>query len=142
MNRNELILASLAPSGGRFHTPVQIQKLLFLIDRSAGDKVGGPHFDFQPYDYGPFDKDVYSVVEALTQEGLIQAADTGRSWKKFALTAKGQSAGDAALAALDEQTRVYLQKLSACVLSLSFTQLVSAIYKAFPDMRVNSVFRV
>jgi uncharacterized protein YwgA len=141
MDRSTLVLAALAPARGRFHTPVQLQKLLFLIDKNVAEAVEGPHFNFEPYDYGPFDKEVYATVDELARQGLVQAVETGRSWRKFALTANGQESGDDALASLDGQVRAYIEKLSEFVLSLSFPQLVSAIYKAYPDMRANSVFK-
>ena len=141
MDKSTLVLAALAPARGKFHTPVQLQKLLFLIDKNVGEAVEGPHFDFQPYDYGPFDKEVYTTVNELAKQELVQAAETGRGWKKFALTANGQKSGDDALANLDGPVRAYVEELSEFVLSLSFPQLVSAIYKAYPDMRANSVFK-
>ena len=141
MDRESLVLAALAPANGASHTPVQLQKLLFLIDRSVNDKVGGPHFDFEPYDYGPFDKDVYSTIEQLALKGLVKTEDSGRGWKKFALTSEGQNLAESQLETLDANTRDYFGKLSRFVLSLSFTQLVSAIYKSFPEMKVNSVFK-
>lgn len=141
MNRKEIVLAAMAPAKGRTHTPVQLQKLFFLIDRKVPDKVAGPHFDFQPYDYGPFDKDVYTVLETLAAEALVEAADTGRSWKMYSLTPDGQRKGEELLGSLDPTTKDYIERLSTFVRSLSFPELVSAIYKAFPAMKVNSVFR-
>ena len=58
MTRKEVVLAALAPAKHAPHSPVQVQKLIFLIDRNIPREVGGPHFDFQPYNYGPFDKAV------------------------------------------------------------------------------------
>ena len=142
MDRKLLVLAALAPAEGDSHTPVQIQKLLFLIDRQISDEVGGPYFDFQPYDYGPFDQEVYQVLEELISEDLIEVAEEpGRHWKKYSLTHMGQVSGEDAINSLKEPIRDYIQTLSNFVRSLSFPQLVSSIYKAYPEMRENSVFR-
>ena len=45
MERPNLVLAALAAGGeNASYWPVQVQKLLFLIDREASALVGGPHF--------------------------------------------------------------------------------------------------
>ncbi len=77
MQRRNLILAALAAGGeNASFTPAQAQKLFFLIDRKAASLVDGPHFDFQPYDYGPFDKAVYDELARLIHdEGDFGLAD-------------------------------------------------------------------
>jgi len=142
MDRSSLILAALSPAKSVPHTPVQIQKMLFLLDKNVSKEIGGPHFNFQPYDYGPFDQAVYVVLEELATKNLVSISEElGRRWKTYSLTADGQKAGENLLKQLDNKTQHYLVKLSEFVLSLSFAQLVSAIYKAYPDMKVRSVFK-
>ena len=138
MDQTGITLAAMAPANGEPHSPVQMQKLLFLLDREAGELVEGPHFDFKPYNYGPFDKTVYRILERLDQKGLVTVRSEG--WRRtYALTPKGQEQGRKLLDAMDEQARQYIERASAFVLKLSFIELVSAIYKAYPDMRENSV---
>ena len=142
MDRKSVVLAALAPAVGGAHSPVQVQKLLFLIDREIPKFVGGPLFDFQPYDYGPFDREVYAVLEELTRSGMVEVqAAPGLRWRRYRLTDAGQQEGDKALASLDRRASDYVKKLSKVVRSLSFEDLVSAVYKAYPDMKVNSVFK-
>jgi uncharacterized protein YwgA len=139
MNRSEMVLAALAASNGGVHTPVQVQKLFFLIDMNLPTVVNGPHFSFLPKDYGPFDKEVYSQLEQLAATGDVEVIE-GRL-KSYRLSPKGQQLGEQALANLHPSISDYLRDLSAWIRSLSFADLVSAIYKMHPDMRVNSVFR-
>lgn len=141
IDKRLIVLASLAASKGIIHTPVQIQKLLFLIDKNVHAMVQGPHFNFKPYDYGPFDQNIYTVLEGLNQEGLVEIIESGQTWKKYSLTPKGQKLGDDVLNSIESKGRDFIQKISKFVLSLSFPQLVSAIYKAYPEMKQNSVFR-
>jgi hypothetical protein len=78
MDRSSLVLAALAAAGGNAaFTPVQVQKLLFLIDREAGRLVGGPHFDFLPYDYGPFDRAVMIPLTSSRSEDWCTRAWAG-----------------------------------------------------------------
>lgn len=140
MTKRDLVLAALAPAGGKPHSPVQVQKLLFLLDREAADLVGGPYFDFQPYDYGPFDKRVYSVLEGLDVAELVTIRSDG--WKRsYALTPAGQRKGEQLLEQLPAQAKRYIRRASAFVRELNFIELVSAIYQQYPEMRQNSVIR-
>jgi hypothetical protein len=140
MTRKELLQAGLAPARGATHSPVQVQKLFFLIDRSIPEEVGGPHFNFGPYNYGPFDLAVYMELDALAAQGKVEILFNGR-WQEYRLTENGQAEGERLLNGLIERARNYLVRLSAFVRSLTFTQLVSAIYRAYPEMRENSVFQ-
>jgi len=140
MDKRDVVLAALAPAKGVPHTPVQVQKLLFLIDREIPELVDGPHFNFQPYNYGPFDKDVYDVLQELASENYvyIQPEET---WNSYGLTVKGQKLGDKKLRDLPKEAQRYIKAASTFVRKLTFGQLVSAIYKAYPEMRANSVFQ-
>jgi hypothetical protein len=141
MTRKEIILASMATCGGHTFTPVQLQKLLFLIDRQVAAEVSGPHFNFKPYDYGPFDKAVYDELDSLERDGLVEVIrEPHLKLRKFRLRPQGEKLGSESLEKLDAKTRDYIQKISEFVRTASFPQLVSAIYRAYPEMRVNSVF--
>ncbi len=140
MTKSEVVLAALAPAQGKQHSPVQVQKLLFLLDREASHLVDGPHFNFEPYNYGPFDKAVYQVLDELDEDELVTIRSGG--WQRtYALTPTGQNEGDRLLGELSDSTKDYIRRVSAFVLKLNFLQLVSAIYKAYPDMQKNSILR-
>jgi uncharacterized protein len=142
MDKKSLVLAAFAPAQGALYSPVQIQKALFLIVRNMPDEIGGAVFNFEPYDYGPFDKTVYDTLEELTREGLVEVdAAPGLRWRRYRLTESGQVQAAQKFAALNERARQYFTTVSKFVRTLSFEQLVSSIYKAYPDMKVNSVFR-
>ena len=139
MMRSEIPLAAMATKwrGARFDS-VRIQKLLFLIDREAGACVGGPHFDFRPYPYGPFDKAVFDELDALMQADEVALYGTGR-YRAYILTESGHEHGMEALSELTKPVRQYVADVAQWVLSLSFGELLSAIYRRYPDMAVNSI---
>ena len=141
MNRRQYVLAALAAGkdGAKFQ-PVQIQKLFFLLDREIPKHTGGPYFDFSAYDYGPFDSAVYDEVEALARDGLA-VVDKSGFYRVYSLTPEGLARGTSALPEFTAQGREYATKVAEWVRSISFNQLVSAIYERFPEMKVNSVFR-
>ena len=139
MNQNEILLASLAASRGEPYQPVQIQKLIFLFQEKAlKEKI----FNFTPYDYGPFDSKIYIELEELAQVGSVEII--GQPFSKlrlYGLTPKGEKSAKEALDKLSSREQEFLIRLSTWVKSLPFAQLVGAIYKEYPAMRENSVFR-
>lgn len=137
--RDDIILAALAPAGGQEHSPVQVQKLLFLLDREVPHFVG-KHFDFVPYNYGPFDPEVYRALDILGGQGLVSISRVDNR-NAYALTPAGQRRGEEILSSLPAGARHYIRRVSKFVMDLTFVQLISAIYKAYPEMRANSVFR-
>jgi uncharacterized protein YwgA len=139
--RRDIVLAALAAGGeNATFSPVQVQKLFFLIDRSAAQQLDGPHFSFRPYDYGPFDSAVYDQLTALSFEGKADVSGTGR-YRLYSLTSRGFQEGSQVLSDLPAEIADYLRRLTTWIRSLSFQQLVSAIYQAYPDMKANSIFR-
>ncbi len=142
MNRSDFVLAVLTTAGGSALTPVQVQKLFFVLDRRIPEAIQGPRFNFTPYDYGPFDVDVYREIEGLAEQGLAEVMKPGPfSMKTFRLTPEGQRKGEGLFKTLDGTAQEFIGKMSTFVRTRSFKDLVSAIYKAFPEMKVNSVFR-
>ena len=141
MTRSEILLAGLAAGGeNATYTPVQVQKLFFLLDREAAGVLDGPHFDFQPYDYGPFDRDVYVELENLSREDLAVVHNTGR-YRLHQLSQYGYQRGNDILDSLAGNARDYIVSVADWVLKLSFQQLVASIYNRYPEMKAKSVFR-
>ena len=81
MDKKEVLLLGL--SGGHRFSPVQVQKLFFLIDKNAGVQIGGPFFNFVPYAYGPFDKTVYTELKLLADSGLIEISYNSRPSQRY-----------------------------------------------------------
>ncbi len=143
INTENLMLAVLSAGGSASFKPVQIQKLFFLIDEKLSSALGGRFFNFEPYDYGPYDSSVYKTIDALARDKKIEILVDSSGWSKrsYKLTEAGLIEGQKIL---DNQLSFYksfIFELVKFVISLSFTELVSAIYKAYPEMRKNSVFQ-
>ena len=142
MSKEEMILAALSCSNGSSFSPVQIQKLLFLIDRRIGRDLGGPFFNFVPYHYGPFDKSIYLVLDRLVGKGLMdELAPAGLRWNLYRPTSSGKAKGEQVLSSMRSKPRKDIADLARYVLQLSFDDLVSAVYKAYPDMEANSIYK-
>lgn len=139
LGRADIVVIAMAAGGhGTLFEPVRIQKLLFLIDREIPHFVAGPHFDFRPYRYGPFDRAVYDELDLLSQTGKVDIRD-GPGRRTYTLTGPGLTTGTTALRQLPAEVRLYLSNLARWVLSLSFGRLLAAIYQRYPEMSVKSV---
>ena len=142
MGKDEMILAAMASGKRSSFTPVQIQKLIFLIDEELAEDLGGKLFRFRPYNYGPFDRELYYLLDALVESGDVELVSVlGQRWSKFRATDQGQNKGIRSLEQLEPWVRKAIKVYSNWVQSLSFTQLISAIYKKYPGMKANSVFQ-
>ena len=141
METRDFILSVMSASDDSPFTPVQIQKLFFLLDKNIAEHTDGPHFDFKPYDYGPFDKQVYLELEQLKDRELVEISmSNGHGLRTYRLTREGYKIGKRSLKKLPKPVQQYISNVIDFVCSLSFAELVSAIYQAYPEMRENSVF--
>ena len=141
MTKRDLVLACLAASEKHFYEPVQIQKIVFLFQEKAVSYLKTKPFSFRPYDYGPFDADIYLCLEELEKEGIVDII--GNPFDRHRLYRLKENGNDVAKRAFDmipEPYHNFLSRLAVWVKTVSFAQLVGAIYKEFPSMREKSVF--
>lgn len=140
MNRQELILVAMASAKDAAYSPVQLQKLLFLIEKNVPNIIEGAGFDFYAHHYGPFSTWLCRDLEGLARENQVDVIQTG-TFRSHRLTPGGFEQGDKLLKKIAPHIAEYLGRVSSFVLQANFSELVSAIYKAYPEMKVNSVFR-
>ena len=113
---------------------------LFLLDRTGvGDHYSCPQFDFKPYDFGPFDAEVYKELERLSNADLVEISYDRTGLKHFRLTAAGQQSANEVFAQLDERSQVLVTKVSDRVRKQTFTSLISTFFRLYPDKAVGSV---
>ena len=143
LDERSLILGVLRNTNGRSLTPVKVQKLFFLVDRKLAEELGGPYFDYQPYDYGPFDQSVYATMTRLEKEGLV-AINYSDPWgpRTYSLTDAGQIEAESVWnSAIPDSAKSLLKSLVQFVSVQTFAGLVRSIYREYPEMKAKSVFR-
>jgi hypothetical protein len=141
VDRNDLVLAALASVPDAEYQPVHMQKLFFLIDENCADDIGGKKFSFSPYDFGPYDKTVYDAAEKLAGQDLVRIAGHRSRYRTYALTPEGLAKGKALLKKLPSDVRQYIRDVVKWLLRSDFDKIVQTIYKEYPDMKRNSVYR-
>ena len=97
------------------------------------------HFDFVPYHYGPFDKEVYAQMESLRREGLATIGMREPRIRTYCLTPAGQDLACSIYDTLDQSTQKLLRNVSTWVLEQDFNQIVKAVYAAYPQMAAKSI---
>lgn len=138
LSKEDIVL--LALQDGEAYSPVQVQKLLFLIEKKAS-LTKKPLFHFSAYHYGPFDKEIYDILDKLSSERLVNVhCNMDQRHRKYCLTELGLSQALEKTNKIEKSINKYIKDLALYVKSQSFPSLVSAIYKEFPEMKANSIF--
>lgn len=142
MERKEWILLAVDCAKNGILSPLQLQKSLFLLSRKYPNKVGDRFYEFEPYNYGPFDKEIYSDSTILAEQGfLVIQHPTGKRWAGYSITRPGMEYAERLRTKPSQAATKYLCKIVEWVQGLTFSELLSAIYKAFPEFKKNSVFQ-
>ena len=138
MKRIDLLLKIIAAAGGKSLTPVQLQKVSFLLGQQFEGELPSDFYSFRKYDYGPFSAAVYTDAEKLEQSNLVAISINPRGgWREYSATEEGIACD---LAEIPEGIASYIEETVHWAMQLSFQQLVREVYKRFPQYRENSVF--
>ena len=140
MERMDWLLITIGASGSRGLTPVRLQKSLFLLAQTLPKKERNKFYRFIPYNYGPFCVDIYRDAQFLEQSGLVEIRRASGRWPDYYLTPQGQTRAQELRAGGPRKRLEYIDRVVEAVLSLSFPELVKAIYQAYPQFKKNSVF--
>lgn len=139
LERKHWTLLAIASANGASVSPVQLQKALFVLGRELPDLVGEGYYDFQPYNYGPFDSTVYEDAEALAEDGLVSINRPYR-WSEYAATPEGMHLAASLRERASPSAAQFLSDLVSWARQLTFQDLVRAIYARYPDTRAKSIF--
>jgi uncharacterized protein YwgA len=142
MKQRDWLLLVVAAAEDDGLDPVQLQKSLFLLGEKRRRYLGPKFYEFEPHNYGPFSKDVYTHATELVADGcLTKEQQPGYSWSVFRATDAGRRVAERLRREAPEEAATYLEQAVEWVKSQSFYDLVRSIYKHFPEYRANSIFR-
>lgn len=142
LERSDWNLLVLAAAEGQRLEPVQLQKALFLLEKAFPEAVTqSGYYNFRPYNYGAFDSAVYEDAERMEHQGLTQITRVSAGWNEYAASSRGIAKAKELQSAADPRVIDYIRRVVAWVRSLSFADLVRAVYNAYPETKVNSIFK-
>lgn len=142
MTRPETLLALLSTGGaGANFSVFRLEMLLFLIAREASDLIGGHHFHFSAGTYGPCEDRLHEDLGLLVENGEI-LVDEPTSVSVLSVTTKGLQRGSQVLQGLSEEARQAIMDKTHWILSQSAAEVLVRIFDRYPEMAVNSIFRI
>lgn len=135
------VVLSLSPD--RKLTPIQIQKSLFLIGQNLQALIGPSFYTFEPHNYGPFSAEIYRDIDELCDEGFVTVRTVvGRDWNEYESTASGLEVASGIIRRIPAPAQEYISNIVNWTRRTPFNELLGAIYKAYPQFAVRSVFKV
>jgi hypothetical protein len=141
-DRKSFTLWVLALAEGRLFSPVQLQKSVFLIAKKLPSSLLPSNFyQFEADNYGPFCGAIYDDVRALAAEGLASISPAAGNYPQYSATEEGVLQGKAFAERLPSEVVEYCRNLVRWVRAQSFNGLISAIYREYPEYKVNSIFQ-
>ncbi|OGO06291.1 MAG: hypothetical protein A2Z76_04755 [Chloroflexi bacterium RBG_13_56_8b] len=142
MENKEVLLLVVASADDEGLTPLQLQKSLFLVGECSLPELPSDFYTFVPYNYGPFNPVIYGDAESLAEEGLLEYINVpGQKWSKYAATTAGLARAGEITDSISNECSKYIKDVVDWVLSLTFSELLRAIYTKYPKFRSNSVFQ-
>lgn len=134
-----LLAISLVPKKGL--SPVRLQKSLFLLGEGFPKVVGKHYYEFIPYNYGPFCADIYDDVgKFILSDYVKEIGVPNQRWSEYFITQKGKKYVEKLPLDYALEAFKYLNQVIEWAQGLTFHELISAIYKAYPKFKKNSVF--
>lgn len=118
---------------------IRLMKTLFLVWYRHGRPPEGPFF-FKPYLYGPCSFEVYRELDKLQAAGLVVQPNPSMQGRYF-LTSAGQDAAVRAQRYLKRELATDLKKKAQWSTTLSFQDLLRAVYAKAPEFATRSVVR-
>jgi uncharacterized protein len=121
--------------------PVRIQKGMFLLAQES-DLPIGQRYEFQPYNWGPYSRELRRDLDRLVSEGLVAAQEVpGYSWKQYSLSHAGLATARQTLATASRAAVALLLDIRRRVTDVTFEELLKDVYSKYPEYAVNSLFR-
>ncbi len=137
VNRESVLIAIIAAAGDDGLDRAQLQKSAFLVREEFEARLPSDFYQFRPYMYGPFAQQIYTGIERLSDGPMIETLAGNDERPLYRLTRDSASWQFD----LPEDLESGVKRIVRWVSTMSFDELVRAIYYMFPEQRENSIFR-
>jgi uncharacterized protein YwgA len=127
----------------------RLQKLVFLmeqeLDEVATASLDSPDYNFIPYDYGPFSKELYDDLDSLEEAGLIEVEEEpmadGKVKYIYQLTEQGESwVQNQLVDSSADKAHSLAEHLASEYNDMLLSDLIDEVYAEYPVYAKNSVW--
>lgn len=114
-----------------------IQKLFFVMEKEK--QISLNLFQYAPYNYGPFSKELSEAINELIEEGLIKETKI-EDYYLYQITEKGKAeARSQDTIPLNKQK--VINQICQYVKKFKIKDLIRHIYQKYPETTVNSLLK-
>lgn len=149
MNKKLLPLALMyAEEGSKIEGRTRLQKLVFLLEQELQEQSEQleqqPTYDFIPYDYGPFSKELYDELDRLRARDFIEVSeekmDDGQKKYDYKITEDGKEFVRRSSSAENRLVLKLAESLKQEYNDVLLSNLIEEVYSEFPEYAENSVW--
>ncbi len=128
--------------GEPINASLRLMKDLFLLWKEKGT-LTNLYADFKAYNYGPCDFNVYTGIDELKAEGLIEEVRTERNYLQLILTQRGISFTESIFNQLEDDVKDKIKEIKKETNSRkSLIELLKFIYGKYPEWAINSLIKL
>lgn len=125
--------------------PIRFQKGMFLFAQRASAPARSK-YAFKPFDYGPMSTAIYSDLDRLVNDGLLERVPVhGKRWSRYRPSKVTFREGQRILKQAEDEKLLdaarELFRIKQEVSKLGFSELLERVYTEHPEFAVNSIFR-
>lgn len=136
-----LLFALSRAKDGRL-SPIQAQKIMFLLGMEAKHYVGDRFYKFTPYLYGPYSSAIASDLEKMRSTGQIVAERPAPFQRAtYLITVQGLREAEDIGKSVDAKMKGFVQLTVDWVKAQTFSNLLRSIYKKYPAYATQSIFK-
>lgn len=138
-----------ANDGESIEGRTRLQKLVFLMQRRLEENENYPlestDYDFVPYDYGPFSKELYGDLDALADHKMIESREESLYGDKtkyvYDLKPSGEEFVERQLSQQEAREILELaRELKEKYNDILLSDLIEDVYSRYPKYAENSIY--
>lgn len=143
MHDRELLPLLLLEAGGEraIKGRTRMQKLVFLLQQQLEDAPGA--YNYFPYDYGPFSRDLYFDIDELVERDVIEETQTQFGDDKvvyeYQLGSRAKEYLDRWSEGAKDELREAASQIKGGYNELDLRKLLELVYEEYPEYASRSV---
>ena len=127
----------------------RLQKMVFLMQQKLEERDQDPlesdDYEFIPYDYGPFAKELYSDLESLSHHEMIRSSESslgsGKTKYDYEIKNAGEDFVSDQIPQEDAQIILDLaEEIKSEYNKMILSDLIDDVYSQYPEYAENSIY--